>query len=230
MLECLSSDYIKIAQSMHCHRIAMTSSEGVSNDDIKPVNSIDETKTKKSLLKTMIILVVIIVVVIFVEVVLEYKLHGRYEIILRIAEVAAIGYFASISISNACYKLTFGFLGKNAEALRVLIRIVGAVIIIAIIISYLSQDPLVAASIGTVTAIVIGFASQNILGNIIAGLYLAITRPFKMGDKVTVFGNTGIVFDIGLLYSKLKSEEGDIIIAPNSSMISTTVVIRTSQD
>jgi len=208
----------------------MTSSEGVSNDDIKPVNSIDETKTKKSLLKTMIILVVIIVVVIFVEVVLEYKLHGRYEIILRIAEVAAIGYFASISISNACYKLTFGYLGKNAEALRVLIRIVGAVIIIAIIISYLSQDPLVAASIGTVTAIVIGFASQNILGNIIAGLYLAITRPFKMGDKVTVFGNTGIVFDIGLLYSKLKSEEGDIIIAPNSSMISTTVVIRTSQD
>ena len=230
MLECLYSDYIKIVQSMHCHRIAMTSSEGVSNDDIKPVNSIDETKTKKSLLKTMIILVVIIVVVIFVEVVLEYKLHGRYEIILRIAEVAAIGYFASISISNACYKLTFGYLGKNAEALRVLIRIVGAVIIIAIIISYLSQDPLVAASIGTVTAIVIGFASQNILGNIIAGLYLAITRPFKMGDKVTVFGNTGIVFDIGLLYSKLKSEEGDIIIAPNSSMISTTVVIRTSQD
>jgi uncharacterized phage protein gp47/JayE len=40
----------------------------------------------------------------------------------------------------------------------------------------------------------------------------------------------GIVFDIGLLYSKLKSEEGDIIIAPNLSMISTTVVIRTSRD
>ena len=167
---------------------------------------------------------------IVVEVVLEYKLHGRYKTILRIAEVVAVGYFASTTISNACYKLTFGFLGKNAEALRVLIRIVGAVIIIAIIISYLSQDPLVATSIGTVTAIVIGFASQNILGNIIAGLYLAITRPFKIGDKVTVFSNTGIVFDIGLLYSKLKSEEGDIIIAPNLSMISTTVVLRTSRD
>jgi small-conductance mechanosensitive channel len=208
----------------------MTSSDKVPNDNIKPYNSIEERKTRNSLIKTMIILAIIITVVIVVEVVLEYKLHGRYETILRIAEVAAIGYFASTTISNACYKLTFSFLGKNAEALRVLIRIVGAVIIIAIIISYLSQDPLVATSIGTVTAIVIGFASQNILGNIIAGLYLAITRPFKMGDKVTVFGNTGIVFDIGLLYSKLKSEEGDIIIAPNSSMISTTVVIRTSRD
>lgn len=208
----------------------MTSSDGVPNDNIKSDNSIEESKKNHSLVKTMILLVVVIAVVIIIEVVLEYKLHGRYETILRISEVVAVGYFASITISNACYKLTLGFLGKNAEALRVLIRIVGAVIIIAIIISYLSQDPLVATSIGTVTAIVIGFASQNILGNIIAGLYLAITRPFRMGDKVTVFGNTGIVFDIGLLYSKLKSEEGDIIIAPNSSMISTTVVIRTSRD
>ena len=208
----------------------MTSSDGVPNDNIKLDKSIEEPKRDNSLIKTAIILAVVIAVVIVVEIVLEYKLHGRYKTILRIAEVVAVGYFASTTISNACYKLTFGFLGKNAEALRVLIRIVGAVIIIAIIISYLSQDPLVATSIGTVTAIVIGFASQNILGNIIAGLYLAITRPFKIGDKVTVFSNTGIVFDIGLLYSKLKSEEGDIIIAPNLSMISTTVVIRTSRD
>jgi len=207
----------------------MTSSDEVPND-IKLDKSIEKPNKRTSLIKTVVILAVVIAVVIVIEVVLEYKLHGRYKTILRIAEVVAVGYLASTTISNACYKLTFGFLGKNAEALRVLIRIVGAVIIIAIIISYLSQDPLVAASIGTVTAIVIGFASQNILGNIIAGLYLAITRPFKMGDKVTVFGNTGIVFDIGLLYSKLKSEEGDIIIAPNSSMISTTVVIRTSRD
>ncbi len=208
----------------------MTSSDEVPNDNVKLDKSTEEPKRNNSLIKTMIILVAVIAVVIVVEVVLEYKLHGRYKTILRIAEVVAVGYFASTTISNVCYKLTFSFLGKNAEALRVLIRIVGAVIIIAIIISYLSQDPLVATSIGTVTAIVIGFASQNILGNIIAGLYLAITRPFKMGDRVSVFGNTGIVFDIGLLYSKLKSDEGDIIIAPNLSMISTTVVIRTSRD
>ena len=210
--------------------IVMTSSDEVPNDNVKLDKSIEEPKRNNSLIKTMIILVAVIAVVIVVEVLLEYKLHGRYKTILRIAEVVAVGYFASTTISNACYKLTFSFLGKNAEALRVLIRIVGAIIIIAIIISYLSQDPLVATSIGTVTAIVIGFASQNILGNIIAGLYLAVTRPFKMGDRVSVFGNTGIVFDIGLLYSKLKSDEGDIIIAPNLSMISTTVVIRTSRD
>ncbi len=209
----------------------MTSPDDIPNDKIKPTRRdvpSQESRRKISLIKTLITLIAVIAIVIVLDVILEYQLHGSYKTILRIAEVLAVGYFASNSISNACYKLTFGFLGKNAEALRVLIRIAGAVIIIAIIISYLSQDPLVATSIGTVTAIVIGFASQNVLGNIIAGLYLAVTRPFKIGDKVTVFGNTGIVFDIGLLYSKLKSEEGDIIIAPNSSMISTTIVLRSS--
>jgi len=122
----------------------MTRSDEVPNDNIKPDKSIEEPNTRSSLIKTVIILAAVIAVVIIVEVVLEYKLHGRYKTILRIAEVVAVGYFASTTISNACYKLTFGFLGKNAEALRVLIRIVGAVIIIAIIISYLSQDPLVA--------------------------------------------------------------------------------------
>ena len=98
----------------------------------------------------------------------------------------------------------------------------------AIIISYLSQDPLVAASVGTITAIVIGFASQNVLGNAISGLYLAIARPFKIGNKVTVFGNTGTVYDIGLLYTKLITEEGDTILAPNASLVSTNVIIRKS--
>jgi hypothetical protein len=95
----------------------MTSSDEIPNGNIKLDKSIEESKTRNSLIKTVIILAVVIAVVIVVEIVLEYKLHGRYKTILRIAEVVAVGYFKSTSISNACYKLTFGFLGKNAEAL-----------------------------------------------------------------------------------------------------------------
>lgn len=194
-------------------------------------NSHEALKTsrrKVSFLKFFIALVIVIAVIIVIELVIEHQLQDRYKTFLRIGEVAVIGYFAINSISNLFYKYTFDSLDKNAEAGRILIRIMGAVIIIAIIISFLSRDPLVAASIGTVTAIVVGFASQNILGNTIAGLYLAITRPFKVGDKITIFGNTGIVFDIGLQNSRLRNEQGDIIIAPNSTILGTTVVIRTS--
>ena len=134
------------------------------------------------------------------------------------------------SLANIFYKLSYDALKNNAEIIRILIRIIGAIIIISVIISYLSQDPLIATSIGTITAIVIGFASQNVLGNLISGLYLAITRPFKIGDKVTVFGNTGIIFDIGLLYSRLRTDEGDIILAPNTSMVTTTIIIRKTRE
>jgi small conductance mechanosensitive channel len=187
----------------------------------------EESVRKISLSKVLVTFIIAVAAVVIIEIVIEYQLHDRYKTFLRITEVGIIGYFATNAISNIFYKYTYESLDKNAEAVRILIRILGVVIIIAIIISYLSHDPLVAASIGTVTALIIGFASQNILGNIIAGLYLAITRPFKIGDKITVFGNTGIVFDIGLLNSRLKTEAGDIIIAPNSSILGTTIVIRT---
>jgi small conductance mechanosensitive channel len=209
----------------------MSSTNDSSDNEIKREtrpNLHETSKRKISLSKFLVAFVIVVMVIVVIELVIEYQLHERYKTYLRIGEVAIIGYFTINSIGNIFYKYTFDSLDKNAEAGRVLIRIMGAVIIIAIIISYLSRDPLVAASIGTVTAIVIGFASQNILGNTIAGLYLAITRPFKIGDKITIFGNTGIVFDIGLQNSRLKTEQGDIIIAPNSAILGTTIVIRAS--
>jgi small conductance mechanosensitive channel len=208
---------------------------GSSEDRLNDKTNRDEGKYAKfhyesirkiSVSKLLVTFIVAIAIVIIIEILIGYQLQDRYKTFLRIAEVAVIGYFTINLISNIFYKYTYESLDKNAEAVKILIRILGTVIIIAIIISYLSHDPLIAASIGTVTALIIGFASQNVLGNIIAGLYLAITRPFRICDKITVFGNTGTVFDIGLLNSRLKTEAGDTIIAPNSSILGTTIVIR----
>lgn len=112
-----------------------------------------------------------------------------------------------------------------AKSIRSVTRIVGAVVIAAIIVSYLSQNAIVAASIGTISGIVVGFASQNLIGNMIAGIYLALTRPFKIGDMITVFGNSGKVHDIGLLNCDLLMKNGDIVRAPSSSLLTTPIVI-----
>jgi len=199
-------------------------------DDINnpKLNNSSGGKKGRSLLKTLTIMIIVIAIVIAASSFIEQLLDHRYRPYLRIGVVSIIGYFVINSLANIFYKLSYDSLKKNAEIIRILIKIIGAIIVISIIISYLSQDPIIAASIGTITAIVIGFASQNVLGNLISGLYLAITRPFKIGNKVTVFGNTGIIFDIGLLYSKLRTDDGDIILAPNTSMVSTTIIIRNS--
>jgi len=197
-------------------------------DNNSKLNNTNNSKKERSLLKTLTIMIIVIAIVVAASSFIEQQIDHRYRPYLRIGVVSIIGYFVVNSLANIFYKLSYQSLKKNAEIIRILIRIIGAIIVISIIISYLSQDPFIATSIGTITAIVIGFASQNILGNLISGLYLAITRPFRIGDKVTVFGNTGVIFDIGLLYSKLRTDDGDIILAPNTSMVSTTIIIRNS--
>lgn len=189
-------------------------------------NKID--KKQRSLFKTITIMIIAVAAVVIASSLVGQLLDPRYGPFLKVVVVAIIGYFVINSLATVLYKLSYDSLKKDAEIIRILIRIIGAIIVISIIISFLSEDPIIAASIGTITAIVIGFASQNVLGNLISGLYLAITRPFRIGDRVTVFGNTGIVFDIGLLYSRLRTDEGDIILAPNLSMVSTTIIIRSS--
>ena len=197
-----------------------------NNSKLNNANSI--SKKRRSLLKTSIMMIIAIAVVLVASSLIGQLLEQRYQPFLRVGVVSIIGYFVINSLSNIFYKLTYDSLKKNAEIIRILIKIIGAIIVISIIISYLSEDPIIAASIGTITAIVIGFASQNVLGNLISGLYLAISRPFRIGEKVTVFGNTGIIFDIGLLYCKLRTDDDDMILAPNLSMVSTTIIVRNS--
>ena len=97
---------------------------------------------------------------------------------------------------------------------------------IAVVISYLCQDPVVAASISTISGLVIGFAASNLIGNVIAVIYLAITRPFRIGDRIKVFNGDVRVSDIGLLYTRLLLDNGDEMLASNSSMVTTNIILR----
>ena len=177
------------------------------------------------LLKSLTTTIVAVTIIAIASGFIGQLVDPRYSTFLNVGVAATIGYIVINSVANIFYQLSYDALKKNADIIRILIRIVGAIIVISIIISYLSEDPIIAASIGTITGIVIGFASQNVIGNLISGLYLAITRPFRIGDKATVFGNTGIIFDIGLLYTRLRNDDGHIILAPNMSMVSTTIII-----
>jgi small-conductance mechanosensitive channel len=65
-----------------------------------------------------------------------------------------------------------------------------------------------------------------LIGNVIAGIYLAITRPFRIGDRIKVFNGDGRVSDIGLLYARLLLDNGDEMLASNSSMVTTNTILR----
>ena len=191
-----------------------------------PTNSTNRTMTKRLAVRRIIILGITLAVGLTLSTAfLKSMIPKQYLIFLQVAQVSVIGYFVIEIIGNTFYKLAGEYIQGTAKSIESFIKIVGAIIVIAIIISYLSQDPLVAASISTISGLVVGFAAQNIIGNAIAGLYLAITRPFKIGDRITVFGNTGVVYDISLFYSKLLTDTGDVVLASNSSMVTTMVIV-----
>ncbi|MDI6905158.1 MAG: mechanosensitive ion channel [Candidatus Bathyarchaeia archaeon] len=57
----------------------------------------------------------------------------------------------------------------------------------------------------------IGFASTRTIGNFIAGLYLLITRPFRVGDYVRIDGMEGIVKEITINYAKILTPANTVI-------------------
>ena len=182
---------------------------------------------KKILVLTIVLAATLTISTLFLKAILPFQ-ELMY---LQAAQVAVIGYFVLETISSISYQLSLSEspLG-TAKAIRSLIRITGTIIIVATIISFLAQNPIVAASISTISALVVGFASQNILANMISGLYLSVMRPFKIGDKITISGNSGVIYDIELVYTRLLTENGDTVLVPSSSMVSSTIILQRRQN
>ncbi len=112
-------------------------------------------------------------------------------------------------------------------ALRAVLRVVAYTVIAVIGVSLMAQNPALALSVGTVTGVVVGFSAQSVIANIIAGMFLAIGRPFRIGDQITTSGVTGRVTDIGLMHTILDAGE-NWVLAPNS-VILTGVLQRKKQ-
>src|SRR5213593_1749264 len=74
-----------------------------------------------------------------------------------------------------------------------------------------------------VIGIVVGFASQRTLGNFVAGLLIAFTQPLRLGDDVVVENIEGTVEEIGLIYTFVRTENGDRLVIPNEKLASDTI-------
>jgi small-conductance mechanosensitive channel len=74
-----------------------------------------------------------------------------------------------------------------------------------------------------VIGIVVGFASQRTLGNFVAGLLIAFTQPLRLGDAVVIDSIEGTVEEIGLIYTFVRTDNGDQLVIPNEKLASDTI-------
>jgi small conductance mechanosensitive channel len=112
---------------------------------------------------------------------------------------------------------------------RVVRRSVTTAIIFIGLLSALLVIPQVRAVAGgllassAVLGIIIGFASQRTLGNFVAGLLIAFTQPVRLGDDVIIEDTEGIVEEIGLIYTFVRTRNGDRLVIPNEKLASDTI-------
>jgi small-conductance mechanosensitive channel len=69
----------------------------------------------------------------------------------------------------------------------------------------------------------LGFGLQNIMNNFVSGVILLFERPLQSGDLVTVGTTEGIVKDIGIRASVIKTGDGADVIVPNGQLLSSSL-------
>src|SRR5438309_6004169 len=76
-------------------------------------------------------------------------------------------------------------------------------------------------------ALALSLAFQDILKNFIAGIFMLLERPFRLGDEITVDNHTGIVENIEMRATTLRTSDGEQVITPNSLVYTGTIINRT---
>jgi len=119
--------------------------------------------------------------------------------------------------------------GISREAdtrLRFVRRMIYATILLigaAVALSYFASIARLAASLlasGVIAAAVVGFAARQVLANFVAGIMLAVTQPLRVGDWVTFEGNYGVVEDVRLNFTILRTLSDQRIVIPNEKLAS----------
>jgi small-conductance mechanosensitive channel len=101
---------------------------------------------------------------------------------------------------------------------RGVLRVVGYTVLGFSAVTILASEPTLAIGIGSVTGIIIGLGAQGLIGNVIAGMFLAIARPFRIGDTISIMGTTGKVMEIGVIYIIVDSGDQRIFIPNTAAM------------
>jgi small conductance mechanosensitive channel len=111
------------------------------------------------------------------------------------------------------------------------IRLLTAALALIVALRFAGVAPGTIAIGGAFTAVILGLAAQQTLGNVIAGTVLLSARPFRVADRVRLQGGPiagqleGTISSLGLLYTTLATDDGPVMV-PNSVVLNVAVLAR----
>lgn len=154
------------------------------------------------------------------DVIIEFIVNYSFQLLGAVL-VLAIGLILAGKLSRRVEKL---LLARNFDVTlsRFMANVIRISLIVMVAIVVLNKlginvTPMVAA-IGAVS-LGAGLAIQGLLTNYSAGLNIIITRPYVVGDTITLLGVTGVVTEVRMAATLLTNEDEEVISIPNRHII-----------
>jgi small-conductance mechanosensitive channel len=159
------------------------------------------------------------------------------------AGIVVVGYLFARTLGSAVQGLALADRNyARVNAIRIFVNILVAIVVLLGLSSLLgaSFSSLVFGS--TFIVIVLGLASQTVLANVFAGITIVLSAPFRTGDHISLVSSsygaigpsypheleyptyTGRVRDIGLLYTVLSLDTGQVARIPNNIVVQALVI------
>lgn len=141
-------------------------------------------------------------------------------VIARIINRLVLRYFKVVSEKLNVEETTYAV---TRQLIVALVYLAGIILIVYSIPELKSLSTALLAGAG-VAGIVIGFAAKSTLSNLISGISIAVFRPFRIGDVLTIRDEYGSVEDITLRHTVIKTWENKRLIIPNGIISDEAIV------
>jgi small conductance mechanosensitive channel len=150
-----------------------------------------------------------------------------YAVYVYIIVLLVLGWMIVSAVASMFYVMLRPKYGvSTAAAVRSMVRILGLGALLAGIAGGVAGGA-AGVALGGFIGLVIGFATQQVLGQAVAGMFILLARPFKIGDLVDVAGESEVkVRDITTMFTIIERKDRTEVLIPNNILIGQKIVIR----
>ena len=146
--------------------------------------------------------------------------------------VFAIFWLLSIIFKKAIHKL-LGSRNRHQNLVKVFQRVGGALILfigfmIAMVIAIPGFTPAKLIGALGIGSVAIGFAFKDIFQNLLSGILLLLSEPFRIGDQIISGDYEGTVEDIKIRATTIKTYDGRQVVIPNSDLYTSALTVNTA--
>lgn len=200
---------------------------------------------KKVWRRTWILVVVLVLLGVVLAIGLDFSktalgLNKNYTQLIKAAIILVVGGLISYILERHLFRMA-PTAGGRSSSLRFFVRLILALVVVLSVLAAFGVGISSVVFGGAFFTVIVGLAGQTMFGNLIAGIALVIFRPFDVGNHITFVawqypmlmpsyphdalkpGYSGIITDVNLMYTTLRTDQGLPMMIPNGIIIQAAI-------